>query len=151
MKTRHFLAAAMAVLTLAAAGAAAAQGYGRGHDRQRAEITIRDDGRQFSVDRNDRLFYRLIDRPYHFRPGLTYAYTDRCNRNGCSVLVFSERSRRPVDRIFAPRLPNRGDWRDDDRRDGRWDDRRDGRDDDRRDGDRRNGRRDGSGLEGGPR
>jgi hypothetical protein len=57
-----------------------------------------------TFNRNDRLFYRLLDRPYSFRPGMTYAYTDRCNRQGCIAFVFDGRHRRPVDRIFAPHL-----------------------------------------------
>lgn len=115
MKTKLF-AAAMAALTLATIGAASAQDYRRGDlggrpnyehrdDRGRnAQITIRKDGRTFSFDRRDRMFYRLIDQPFRFRPGLTYSYTDRCNRQGCVAFVFDGRSRRPVDRIFAPHL-----------------------------------------------
>lgn len=113
MKTKLFVAALAAALTLGALPAAAHEGDNRRGDdgwrdgrRGRAEITIRNDGRTFSVGRGDRLFYRLLDRPYHFRPGLTYSYTDRCNRSGCVVFVFDGRSRRPVDRIFAPHLQN---------------------------------------------
>ncbi len=172
MKTKLF-AAALAALTLASATAASAQNY-RGDWRRNAEITIRNDGRTMSFDRRDRMFYRLLDRPFHFRPGMTYAYTDRCNRQGCVVFVFDGRHRRPVDRIFAPQLPDRRFvWREArgfdnnynrfgryDRDDRNWNDRderdyrdhRDGRDDDRRDDDRRDGRRgDNSGLAGGPR
>jgi hypothetical protein len=104
-------AAALAALTLVTAGAASAQDFRRGDrdrdwgDRRgRAEIVVRKDGRVMSFDRGDRMFYRLIDRPYNFRPGLTYAYTDRCNRQGCIAFVFDGRHRRPVDRIFAPHL-----------------------------------------------
>ncbi|GAM98732.1 hypothetical protein U91I_02367 [alpha proteobacterium U9-1i] len=170
MKTKLFAAALAAVTMLGAAIPAAADQYDRRHDerwRGRAEITIRNDGRTFSVDRGDRLFYRLLDRPYHFRPGLTYAYTDRCNRQGCVVFVFDDRSRRPIDRIFAPHLrspryayreardfdrgynrfgrydrDDRGWNNADDRnyRDGRGD-RNEWRDDDRRDGDRFDGDR----------
>jgi hypothetical protein len=121
MKTKLF-AAAMAALTLATAGAAAAQdfrrgdgdrGWDRGDWRGRQEITVRKDGRTFSFVRGDRMFYRLLDRPFNFRPGLTYAYTDRCNRAGCIAFVFDSRHRRPIDRIFAPRLPDRRmAWRD---------------------------------------
>ena len=117
MKTKLF-AAALAFLTLGVSVPATAHEFGRdprgggysnsdlrGGPWRRADITIRNsNGRQFSVDRGDRLFYRLLDRPYNFRPGLTYAYTDRCNRFGCIVFVFNDRSRRPVDRIFAPHL-----------------------------------------------
>jgi hypothetical protein len=186
MKNKLF-AAALAAVTIMTAGVASAQDYRRGDRndrgdyRHRAEITIRKDGRTFDFDRGDRMFYRLLDRPFHFRPGLTYAYTDRCNRQGCVAFVFDGRSRRPVDRIFAPHLPLRGwavresrDWDRNygrfgryDRDDRRWNnddernyrDGRDGRgdrdwDDDDRDGrdgrGDRDGRRDGSGLRGGP-
>lgn len=176
MKIKLF-AAALAALTLASAGAASAQDYRRGplggepryerdFDRTRATITIRNDGRTFTFDRGDRMFYRLLDRPYHFRPGMTYSYTDRCNRHGCVAFVFDGRHRRPIDRIFAPHLQMRGwAWRQArdfdgnygrfgryDRDDRRWSnnderdyrDQRDGRGD--RDWDRdddRDGRRDG--------
>lgn len=176
MKTKMF-AAALAALTLATAGAASAQSFerdrygGQGrydHDdhRGRAEITVRTNGRTMTFDRGDRMFYRLVDRPFNFRPGLTYAYTDRCNRNGCVAFVFDGRSRRPVDRIFAPHLREaRGyAWREHrgfdgnynrygryDRDDRNWDNEddrrfregRDGRGDGNRDGDwdRRDGRR----------
>ncbi len=180
MKTKLF-AAALAALTLGASLPAAAQDFGRhdggyrdsnyregeyrrgGDERwRRGFITIRNNGRQFTVNRDDRLFYRLLDRPYGFRPGLTYAYTDRCNRFGCVAFVFDDYHRRPIDRIFAPHLPMRGyGWRQargfdgefrgygrysrDDRGWNNNDDRdfRDGRDSDR-DG------RDGRFLEGGP-
>jgi hypothetical protein len=175
MKTKLFAAALAAALTFGALPAAAdhndrgrGDGWRDGH-RGRAEITIRNDGRSFTVGRGDRMFYRLLDRPYHFRPGLTYAYTDRCNRNGCVVFVFDGRSRRPIDRIFAPHLRSHGyayreardfdrgynrfgryerddrGWNnDDDRRyrDGRGRDDNDWNDDrrdDRRDGDYRDG------------
>ena len=112
MKTKLF-AAALAALTLATAGAAAAQDFRRGDGgrdwnrgdwRGRQEITVRKDGRTFNFNRGDRMFYRLLDRPYNFRPGMTYAYTDRCNRYGCVAFVFDGRHRRPIDRIFAPHL-----------------------------------------------
>jgi hypothetical protein len=117
MKNKLF-AAALAALMLASAGAASAQDYRRNPlgaepryernwDRGRATITVRNDGRTFTFDRGDRNFYRLLDRPFHFRPGLTYSYTDRCNRQGCVVFVFDGRSRRPIDRVFAPHLPDR--------------------------------------------
>ncbi|HJS79774.1 MAG TPA: hypothetical protein VJ748_04065 [Vitreimonas sp.] len=179
MKTKLF-AAALAALTLATAGAASAQSfdrdrygehgrYERGDWRERGQITVRKNGRVMTFDRRDRMFYRLLDRPFGFRPGLTYAYTDRCNRNGCVAFVFDGRHRRPIDRIFAPHLREaRGyAWREQrgfdgnynrfgryDRDDRNWDnddDRqyREGRDgrgdrDWDRDGDR-DGRRDGRG------
>jgi hypothetical protein len=128
MKTKLF-AAALAALTLGVSLPAAAQNFDqgrrdsgyrdsdfrgnrdgdfrRGGDERwrRAQITIRNNGREIRINRDDRLFYRLIDRPYGFRPGLTYAYTDRCNRYGCVAFVFDQYHRRPIDRIFAPHLP----------------------------------------------
>jgi hypothetical protein len=120
MKNKLF-AAALAALTLATAGVASAQDYRRGdrdgrgnherndrdHWRGRGQITIRNDGRTFTFERDDRMFYRLRERPFNFQPGMTYSYTDRCNRRGCVVFVFDGRHRRPVDRIFAPHLPDR--------------------------------------------
>ena len=110
MKNKLF-AAALAAVTILTAGVASAQDYRRGGDhdwRRNAEITIRKDGRTFDFERGDRMFYRLLDRPFNFRPGMTYSYTDRCNRQGCVVFVFDGRHRRPVDRIFAPHLQMRG-------------------------------------------
>lgn len=178
MKTKFF-AAALAAMTLATAGAASAQDFRRGdRDRDwdrgdfrgRQEITIRKDGRVMTFDRRDRMFYRLQDRPFRFEPGLTYAYTDRCNRQGCVAFVFDRRHRLPIDRIFAPHIGHRDyAWREargfdrnygsfgrynrDDRNWNNEDDRnyrdgRDGRFDDRRDD--RNGRDRGDRLEGGP-
>lgn len=106
--TMKLFAAAVAAMTLVSAGAASAQDHRRGDrdwDRRGGqEIIVRKDGRVMSFSRDDRMFYRLIDRPYNFRPGLTYAYTDRCNRQGCIAFVFDRRHRRPIDRIFAPHL-----------------------------------------------
>ncbi len=85
MKLNAFIGGLAAAFTLGAALPAAAdyndghRGYDRGRNR---EITIRMNHSQFSVDRGDRLFYRLTDRPYNFRPGYTYADTDDCNRSG---------------------------------------------------------------------
>jgi hypothetical protein len=137
MKTKLF-AAALAVMTLGASLPAAAQNYDRYRDRDGyvdtyrgdshrewrgndhrggrwrfAEIVVRKDGRTYSFDRDDRMFYRLLERPFRFVPGLTYQYTDRCNRHGCVVFVFDRYSRRPIDRIFAAHLPLRNwAWRD---------------------------------------
>lgn len=156
MKNKLF-AAALAALTLVSVGAASAQDYRRGppgghdFDRARATITIRNDGRTFTVNRGDRMFYRLLDRPYNFRPGMTYAYSDRCNRQGCVAFVFDGRSRRPVDRIFAPHVQMRGwAWRQARGFDGNYgrfgrydrDDRGWNNDDDRNYRDGRDGRRD---------
>ena len=131
MKTK-FLAAALAALTLGVSLPAAAQNYDRYREsnygdqyrqddyrgdrgdwrRGRADITIFVNGRTMRVDREDRLFRRLVSRPYNFMPGLTYEYTDRCNRWGCVVFVYDGWSRRPVDRIFAPHLQLRSySWR----------------------------------------
>lgn len=161
MKTKLF-AAALAALTLATAGVASAQSfdrdrygsqgrYERGDWNGRGAITVRKDGRVMTFDRGDRIFYRLLDRPFSFRPGLTYAYTDRCNRNGCVAFVFDGRHRRPIDRIFAPHLRQaRGyAWREhrgfdrDYSRFGRYDrdDRRWDNDDDRQYREGRDGRR----------
>ena len=78
--------------------------------------------------RGDRMFYRLMDRPFNFQPGMTYVYTDRCSRYACMVLVFAPYSRAPFDRMWAPRLDRfffAGDRNDryDGRGDGRWNDR----------------------------
>ncbi len=162
---KKFFVAALAALTMAAAAAPAASaqdyrdnsyrdgGYRdsdfrggrdyRGDFRRDPSIFVRMNGRMIRFDRSDRMFYRLMDRPFGFRPGLTYVYTDRSNRMAGQVLVFSERSRRPIDTTFAPPV-----FRQD--RDGRWDDGRryDDRGSDDRGGDRnfRNDR-----LEGGQR
>ena len=162
MKTKHIAAALLAAATLGASALpAAAQdfrgrpGYGQDFRGARHEITVRTQRGAFTVDRSDRLFYRLTARPFNFRPGLSYVYTDRCNRQGCQVLVFARNSRRPIDRTFAPHVRfDRGDWRgsnpwdrdDDWRRDGDRDGRYNDRDHDRdydRDRDGRDGRFDG--------
>src|SRR5690242_3539452 len=146
MKNKLFAAALAAVTLAGVALPAAAQDFhgdgrgdynqqfrgDRGSDwRMRNQITVRQDGRQLTFDRSDRMFYRLTDRPFNFRPGLTYVYTDRCGRNQCMVLAFSRFSRGPVDRTWAPRLGRfffyAGDRNDryDGRSDGRWNDRGD--------------------------
>jgi hypothetical protein len=125
MKTKLF-AAALAALTLGAGLPAAAHdrnGYvdtyrgdsyrewnrsdQRGGRWRMADITVRSNGRSYVFGRDDRLFFRLMEAPYNFMPGLTYQYTDRCNRHGCVVFVYHDYSRRPIDRIFAPHLPLR--------------------------------------------
>lgn len=125
MKTK-VLAAALAALTLGVSLPAAAQSYDRyrdgyySHDdrqygdwrRRNHDIVVYVSGRAYRFDRDDRLFRRLVSRPYNFLPGLTYEYTDRCNRYGCVVFVYDRSSRRPVDRIFAPHLQFRDySWR----------------------------------------
>lgn len=129
MKTKLIAAALVSALTLGAALPAAAQDF-RGADRgaygyqqdwrTRGQITVRTQRGQFSVDRGDRMFWRLTERPFRFRPGFTYIYTDRCNRDGC--LVIETRGRHMTDRFFAPYVRfertnwNRDDqWRNDSR------------------------------------
>jgi hypothetical protein len=174
MKNKLFAAALAAVTLAGVALPAAAQDFrgdgrgdynynqdfrgDRGGDwRMRNQITVRVDGRLLSFDRHDRAFYRLSERPFNFRPGLTYVYTDRCSRGFCMVLAFSPRSRTPVDRTWAPRLDRSfffangdRDGRFDGRGDGRWDNRGD---DGRFDGGRdyRGDGRDSRNLDGGPR
>ena len=170
MKNKLFAAALTAVMLAGTALPAVAQDFRgnynqdfrgdsnqqfRGDWRMRNQITVRQDGRLVTFDRHDRLFYRLMERPFNFRPGLTYVYTDRCGGNQCMVLAFSRSSRGPVDRTWAPRLGRfffaaDRNGRFDGRGDGRWNDRdHDGR----LDGDRdyRGDGRDGGAFEGRPR
>ena len=160
-----FFAAALAALTLVTAGAASAQDWRRGRDNDRdwssnanvrAAITVRKDGRMMTFARGDRMFYRLIARPFNFRPGFTYAYTDRCNRQGCIAFVFDGWHRRPIARIFAPHLRDaRYAWRESRDFDGNYnrfgdydrDERGWNNNDDRQ---YRQGRDQGDYLEGGP-
>jgi hypothetical protein len=135
MKTKIF-AAALAAITLATTGVAVAQDYrrdgrydysdnrGRGWDDDDRrwggrEIRIRDGRRSFSIDRGDRLFHRVQQSPFLFRPGHTYVYdTDRCQRDGqCRVYEYAPGRRRPTNSMIAPRINARGDrWDDDDHR-----------------------------------
>ncbi|HVY84421.1 MAG TPA: hypothetical protein VG943_04765 [Caulobacterales bacterium] len=116
MKLKQILGAALAALTLGAALPAAAQGYDRHgdnygrHDGGGGAIYIEGRYSAFAVTPRDRI-YRTVVRDYHFRPGYTYHYTDRCNRAGCDVLVFDGRGGRPIDRVFAPRPGYGHDWR----------------------------------------
>jgi len=127
MKTKLIVAALVSALALGAAATPASADDFRGqnfrqtaygdHDwRGRSDITVRTQRGQFSVNRDDRLFYRLTSSPYRFRPGFTYIYTDRCNRDGCMVLEMSRWSRQPTDRFFAPYVRfDRVNWSRDDR------------------------------------
>lgn len=158
-------AAVLAATTLLAAGPASADPpRQRGDFARNASITLLTPRGVMEFDRSDRAFWRLTRAPYNFAPGYAYRYTDRCNNRGCTVLVYREHGRRPIDRIFAPFLPHHrvlagearqeaphgGGWRDDDRRyDGRRGEDDRGRDDNR-DG-RYDQRGDDSGLDGGPR
>lgn len=126
---KSLLAAVVAALTLAAAGAASAQDYRGGRDRDRGGwrggdvITIRDHGRVYTFNENDRLFYRLLESPFGMRPGNVYVYTDECRRDQCQVIIYSPHRRESLGRLWAP--PIRG-WRDNDgydRRDDRYDNR----------------------------
>ncbi|MES1197545.1 MAG: hypothetical protein ABUL55_02860 [Pseudomonadota bacterium] len=131
MKLKHIAGVGLTALMLGAALPATAQDYGRAYDRGygdhdgwrgRGEIRVRTPRADFAVSRGDRLFYRLTDEPYNFRPGFTYVYTDRCDRGGCDVLVLRDGDRRPVAHVFAPRISfefagrdDRGEaWRGDD-------------------------------------
>ena len=156
MKNKLFVTALAALMLVAGALPAAAQDFRNGGDwRLRQQISVRQDGRLMTFDRGDRAFYRLLQRPFNFRPGLTYVYTNRCGRDQCMVLAFSRFSHGPVDRTWAPRL-NRFIFAGD--RDGHYDGRGDGRwidrdHDGRLDGDRdyRGDLRDDRTLEGAPR
>lgn len=93
----------------------------RGSDYRPAEITVRTDRGEFTVDRGDRLYYRLMEGPYHFKDGRTYTYTDNCHRSGCEVIVYDPYGRqRRYDRIIAPPIPGE--------RGRGWEGRRDRRD-----------------------
>jgi hypothetical protein len=162
MKNKLFAAALTAVMLAGAALPAAAQDFRgnynqdvRGDWRMPNQITVRQDGRLVTFDRHDRLFYRLMQRPFNFRPGLTYVYTDRCGGDQCMVLAFSRFSRAPVDRTWAPRLGRFFFAAD---RDGRFGGRDDGGWNDRDHNGRFDGDRDHRGdggdrgaVEGGPR
>ena len=121
MKRKLFTALfAAAALIAGATGPAAARdrddlhagAYRHGAPLRMLDITVRANGRTFDFGFGDRMFTRLTDRPFSFVPGLTYAYTDRCNRFGCVVFVYDDYRRHPVDRIFAPHLPLRNyAWR----------------------------------------
>ncbi len=128
---KKLLAAVVAGLTLAAAGAASAQDW-RGRDngwrgRGGDVITIRDHGRVYTFDENDRIFYRLLESPFGMRPGNVYVYTDECRGDQCQVIIYSRHRRESLGRLWAPPIGHPR-WFGDDRR---YDDRYD-RDDRRR-------------------
>lgn len=114
---KRLVFAALLVLGAAAAPALAQSSYDW---RYREEIRIQDHGRDFTFDRRDRVFGRLLSSPFNFRPGLTYVYTDHCGRRQCEVLAYSRHLRSPVNRLWAPHIWDI--WDDDHRHDGHWDD-----------------------------
>lgn len=103
---KKLFAVMVAALTLATAGAASAQDWrGRGRDGWRGGvITIRDHGRVYRFDENDRVFYRLLESPFAMRPGNTYVYTDECRRDQCQVIIYSPQRREAQGRLWAPRV-----------------------------------------------
>lgn len=124
---KKLLAVIAAALTLATAGAASAQDWrGRGRDDWRGGrggdvITIRDHGRVYTFDENDRIFYRLLESPFGMRPGNVYIYTDECRRDQCQVIIYSRYRREYLGRLWAPPIGHprwfgQG-WRDGDRYD----------------------------------
>lgn len=105
MRTK-LAALVLALGVICAAPAAPAQEYGRGDAqwREHSEITVHTQtGRIISAQRGDRLFRRLVGRPYFFEPGMTYVYNGACSERGCVVQVFSE-GRWPIDSFLAPPL-----------------------------------------------
>lgn len=122
---KRLLAAAVAALTLAAAGAASAQDYRGGRDRDPGGgrgrggdvITIREYGRVYTFDENDRIFYRLLESPFGMRPGNVYVYTDECRGDQCQVIIYSRNRRESQGRLWAPPISQ---YRDNDRYDDRY-------------------------------
>jgi hypothetical protein len=98
--TLKFLAAA--VLTGAIAMPAFADDH---HDWYRDNvIVVHDNGREFRIDRRDRLYDRVTGSPFRFELGRTYDYTDHCRRDQCEVLVYGDHSHRPMGRLWAPHI-----------------------------------------------
>lgn len=115
---------------LMALGAAAPAMAQSSYDwRYRNEIHIQDHGRDFTFDRRDRVFQRLLSSPFNFRPGLNFVYTDNCRRHECEVLAYNRYTRSPVARLWAPHIwdvwgDDRDHWGDDRHRGDRgYDDR----------------------------
>jgi hypothetical protein len=65
---------------------------------------VHDNGREYRIDRHDRLYDRVTQSPFQFRLGRTYNYTDRCRHGQCEVLVYGPYSRSPIDRLWAPHI-----------------------------------------------
>jgi hypothetical protein len=105
MNTKSLLAVIAALFALALAAPASAQNYEPNWRGQGGAIHVVTQRGQLNVQRGERLFHYLSSRPFRFRPGFTYIYTDRCNRSGCLVVELSQRGRRPIDRFFAPYIP----------------------------------------------
>lgn len=110
MNVKLLLAATAAAVTLTALPASA-QYYGyRYHNDyyggyRPQTITVRENGRQFTVDRGDRLYWELRAGPYHFKDGHVYTYTNRCGYAGgeCLVRVYDPYSRNmPYNTTTAP-------------------------------------------------
>lgn len=114
---KRIVLAVLAILGVASAPASAQSSYDW---RYREEIRIQDHGREFTFDRRDRIFGRLLSGPFNFRPGLTYVYTDNCRRHQCEVLAYTRHLRSPVNRLWAPHVWDY--WGDDRRRYDGWDD-----------------------------
>src|SRR5215467_10714249 len=90
---------------LIARSVAAIPAFAQNYDwRYREQIVVQDHGRDFTVDRRDRLFGRLLGSPFNFRPGLTYVYTDNCHRGRCEVFGYSRHLRSPVAHLWAPHV-----------------------------------------------
>jgi hypothetical protein len=84
MKHKHLLGAAAALFALSALPANAQYFGYRPHT-----ITIRENGRELTVDRSDRLYWQLRAGPYHFKDGRVYTYTNNCSYGGeCLVRVY---------------------------------------------------------------
>jgi hypothetical protein len=124
---KKLLAALAAALALTAAGAASAQDW-RDRDRDWRDrgrggdvITIRDHGRVYTFDENDREFYRLLESPFGMRPGNVYVYTDECRRDQCQVMIYSRHRRESLGRLWAPPVGHPRYFGNDDRDDRRYD------------------------------
>lgn len=119
---KKLLAVLAVAIALSAAGVASAQDWRRGgrddwrDDRRGDVITIRDHGRVYTFDEDDRMFYRLLESPYGMRPGNVYVYTDECRRDQCQVIIYSRHRRESQGRLWAPPI-SRARWDDDRRRD----------------------------------
>jgi hypothetical protein len=62
---------------------------------------VRTERGSFTVDRGDRLYWRLKSNPFKFKDGHIYQY-GRCFRGACDVLVIDPHGRQRFNRIVAP-------------------------------------------------